>query len=447
MSSVRSKNLEILSASQFRKGLSEFSGANTFFTIGRVVPWTDENSPPQANTSTIAKNEVWYNMIGGKKLNTGDARHAIPRHNWTSGTTYVAYDDTLDSLTLMDANSQFYVLTDEYNVYKCISNNYGGISTSKPTSINTNLPQQLKDKYIWKYMYTLSDEEKLRFLTEEFMPVKTLAISDGSNQALVQFRAIKGGIHNILVTNGGSNYINANNISVTIQGDGNSATAFATVNSISNTVDSIIVTNPGFGYSFASVSLDVPSPSYGSGANARAIISPEGGHGSDPIHELGGSYLLINLQLDGNENDKLVVTNDYRQVAIIENPYIYGTTTPANYIAFNQTLVATLTGLSDTNYEQDEWVYQGASLDLSSFKARVVQWDSSNSKIKMSNVTGSLNPLDLLIGQTSTTAKQISSFSNPDLQYRSGSLLYIDNIKPIQRSDDQLEDFRIVLKF
>ena len=33
-------------------------------------------------------------------------------------------------------------------------------------------------------------------------------------------------------------------------------------------------------------------------AEYRAVISPKGGHGSDPVEELGGFYVMINVRLD-----------------------------------------------------------------------------------------------------------------------------------------------------
>jgi hypothetical protein len=38
-------------------------------------------------------------------------------------------------------------------------------------------------------------------------------------------------------------------------------------------------------------------------------------------------------------------------------------------------------------------------------------------------------------------------YTLPELHPNSGQLLYIDDIQPITRSSDQIEDFKIVLKF
>jgi hypothetical protein len=52
-----------------------------------------------------------------------------------------------------------------------------------------------------------------------------------------------------------------------------------------------------------------------------------------------------------------------------------------------------------------------------------------------------------LIGANTGAARFVDSVTNPTLKRYSGNLLYIDNIKPIQRAVDQTEDFKIILKF
>src|SRR5690606_38512464 len=102
----------------------------------------------------IEEYEHWQDMIALKRVGYSSTTHVIPRINWASGTVYVEYDDTTVDLF----GKSFYVLTDDLNVYKCISNNYGAASTKKPTGTGTgyisNDPTS-EDGYIWKYMYTV----------------------------------------------------------------------------------------------------------------------------------------------------------------------------------------------------------------------------------------------------------------------------------------------------
>lgn len=441
MVAVNSKYLEVFNAKQFKESVSEPSSSNLYFTYGQAVAWANEAAPPQANTSVAAFNEVWANMQGGKKITGNDIRHVVPRFTWSSGTVYNYYDHMTESKELKSANNKFYVVTDSWNVYKCLANNNGKASTVKPTSIITTSDFQTVDGYVWKYMYTLTAQEQERFTTTTFMPVKTLSVDDGSLQWLVQNNAISGAIHNLVLTNFGSGYT-ANNIYITITGDGQDANAYAVRNVTTNTISSIVVDNKGIDYTYASVTIQAAN---GSGATARAIISPQGGHGSDPLTELGGSYLLINTLIENTESGQLSVANDYRQISILEDPLVYASSNVAANSVVSQVIAVTLNG-SSNEFIEDEWVYQGGNLASATFKGIVVEWDAVNNIIYLSNVEGS-STSDLLIGDTSGAARYLIAVSTPDLQPLTGKLLYIDNITPIQRAVDQTEDFKIVLSF
>ena len=431
--------MEVFAAKQWRLSISNNPASNLYLTIGRTLPWTNESSPPQGNTSVNAFYDVWNNMIGAKRVTGNDVRHCIPRFNWAANTVYCAYDDMMDSRDLKNANNQFYVVTSDYNVYKCLANNYGTNSTSMPTSINTTTDFQTQDGYIWKYMYTIADNEQLRFMTPSYIPVKTLSMNDGSLQWPVQNNAISGAIHNIVLSNTGS--YTANDIYISITGDGQDANAFAIRNVTSNTIQSIVIDNRGINYSYAIVTVNSPT---GSGAIARAIISPPGGHGSDPVTELGGSYLITNIRFKGSKNGKLPVTNDYHQIALLENPVDYNTGMPTTNSVISQTTQITLNG-SSVDYQLDETVYQGNQSNPN-FTGKVVAWDSANNRLYLSNVTG-VPTSQLVTGATSTASRFLSSITQPDMSEYTGNLLYIDNITPIQRAPDQMDDFSIVISF
>lgn len=443
MASVRSKDLGIFLAKQFRESVSEPSSSNLYLTFGRAYSWVNDVNPPAANTSVTAFIDVWNNMIGGKRITGNDMRHVIPRFNWTNNTVYTAYSDIADSKDFKNANTAFYVLTDEFNVYKCLSNNYGRASISKPTSTNPAGNFQTSDRYIWKYMYSISAEEQERFLTDTFMPVKTLLNNDNTLQYQVQDNAVDGSINDIILVNRGSGYV-SNNITINIGGDGLFANAIAVRNTSTLQLDSIIVDNKGSRYSFANVRI---TSNTGAGAVARAVISPPGGHGSDPLYELGGSYLMIDTKINNRESGVLTVANDYRQIAIIEDPLVYSDSKViSNTVVSQLTILSMAESSSTTNYEEDEWVYQGRSLANATFKGLVVEWDYANNSLKLSNVFGTPTS-DLITGNTTTTTRYVSSVLEPDMQPYSGKLLYIDHIVPIERSIDQNEEFKIVLSF
>jgi hypothetical protein len=443
MSSATFIDLRINNAEQFKESVSEPTpNSKIFLVFGKTDPWANDSSPNVANSSIATRYEIWKNMIGGKRILGGDMHHVIPRHNWTSNTIYTAYDHMSDSL--YDSNTKFYVMNSDYSVYKCIANNNGKQSTTEPSSVNPDIVSATSDGYLWKYMYTISDSEKLRFTTDQYIPVKTLTLDDGSLQWQVQDSATVGSIETIFITNSGNNYTNVSNVIITISGDGSSATAQATLNNITNTISSITMTDTGSDYTYATVTI-TDSGGIGTNAAARAIISPPGGHGSNPLYELGGKNIMIDAKLRYDEEGVLPVTNNYRQIALLKDPYIKQTTNVASNIAFVQALSVTCDGVG--NYNEDEIVYQGSSLSSATFKGRVVSWNSTTSKLLLINTEGSPSVSQSIIGSTSFTARVITSFTDGTLEKFSGLLLYVDNIEPITRSSDQIEDFQVLLKF
>jgi hypothetical protein len=442
MVSVFSENLRVYNALQFKQSLVDLDPTNIYLTFGRPTAWANDSAPPQANSSVTSFNDIWFRMIGAKHITGNDVRHVIPRHDWTANTNYAAYDHCTCSLLLYQPNVKFFIVTTDWNIYKCLGNNNGGLSTVMPTQLQTNTPVEESDGYIWKYMYTLSAEERIRFMTSSYIPVQTLTLDNNTLQWRVQQDAVDGAIESVKITNAGTGYTNSSNIIITLTGDGSSANAIARVNSTSQTISSIVMTNRGRNYTYADISI---SGGGGSNVAARAMISPPGGHGADPLRELGGSYLILNPRVRSTEGGKLVAANEFRQVAIIQDPIEAATGNVASGSAYSQILTLTVSSGSD-NYQKDETVYQGGSVSTATFTGIVADWDSGNNQLKLTSTVGT--PISATItGNTSATARVVESVTNKELVNQSGQLLYIDYVQPITRSVDQTEDYKIVLKF
>lgn len=443
MSSIYTKSLQIYNAEQFKASLSEATLPNSYLTFGKVDPWPDDLNPTQAVNSVETNIRVWKNMIGAKKIQGNDVRLAIRRFDWVSGTVYTEYDDSEANLDMNDPTVKFYVVTDEWKVYKCLGNNNGAVSTVKPTSINTYIAEQLADKYIWKFMYELSDEEKLRFTTSNFIPVRTLTEDNGSLQWQVQSNAVQGSIGSIKITNAGSGYTTAPTITIT--GDGTGAEAILTVNPSTFVIDGILITNKGQNYTYADVTINQVG-GVGQGATARVVMSPQGGHGADPVEELGASFVIINTQFRGSESGVLDIQNEFRQVAIVKNPILNDAVTVASGIVYSQTTQILLDEEGD-NYLEDEFVFQGTSLATATFRGQVASWNSAQSLLYLVDVSGTLNLSKEIIGDTTRASHSTRSTIDRAFKPYTGSILYINNITPIQRTTDQTEDFKIVVSF
>ena len=425
MASLVTSKFRVHNAQQFAEAFSETSNTIMYLFIGKNTTFPNDNSPPTpVNSTANIEYTPWRDMYAAKRITTSDVTHAIDRYDWTSGTVYDQYDDQ-DTDLLED---DFYAMTDEYNVYKCLFNAGATASTTKPTGVSTS-PFTTADGYIWKYMYTVTTAKALKFLTNDYISVQTLVSDDGTDQWDVQTAAVDGGIHVIKVTAGGSGYATAP--AVTITGDGTGATANSTITA--NVVTAVTITAAGTGYTRASVS-------FASGAaTANAIISPQGGHGSDAVEELGGKFIMLNVRLDGNESNTFSVANEFRQVGIVRDPYLYGTTTRAVASSFRQSFKYQLSSISGT-FTVDETITSGSNTaSLIEFTTPSI-FTTLPLNLPFANTT-------TVTGGTSGATGTIAAITTPGLKPYSGDIIYVENRVPIARADDQIEDVKLVIQF
>lgn len=207
---------------------------NHYIFIGRTKEWptnllanppVSETSPPTPQNTLAEELETRELMIGLKKVRDIDATLVVRRFNWDqSGQTIYAPYNANDSLLfehptqaeIQAANvdggykaGSHYVITEDYHIFKCLSNGNGAKSTVKPTlPLNPPFIVSGVDGYVWKYMATLSNFQTQYFLTNQWLPVKKLSSDDGSNQWDVQSNAVDGAIDSYLISNAGNNYIN-----------------------------------------------------------------------------------------------------------------------------------------------------------------------------------------------------------------------------------------------
>ncbi len=155
--------------------------SNMYLFIGKVTGWSDDASPPTPTDSVANTHyENWRDMIAAKKITSTDVSHAIPRKNWTNNTNYFAFTDNTSTLHSQD----FYVMTGDYNVYKCLSNSdtnssgsVASTSTTKPTGTGTAIISTA-DGYKWKFMYQIAASDALKFVTPNYIPVDVVRRSN-----------------------------------------------------------------------------------------------------------------------------------------------------------------------------------------------------------------------------------------------------------------------------
>ena len=248
--------------------LNDSFKGNLYMFIGKKTEWADENAPPNPVTTDAQDYISLADIVSLKRITSSDIKLGVARHEWTSGSYYSQYDSEKDPFDPQAYDHPFFVITDEYNIYKCLNNNNGAASTSKPTGTSTSI-LNLADGYSWKYMGTVSSQDAAGFLTSDFVPVEFKTYDDGSNQWDVQQAAQRKSISTFKILSQTGAF---NSPVVSIIGAGSNATAFAT-KTLSNGIRQVLLTNPGTGYDSETYAIVRESGAAGSGAvvNVSAI--------------------------------------------------------------------------------------------------------------------------------------------------------------------------------
>ncbi len=192
-------------------------GANkVYLMIGKNDPWASTSAGEYIETSpsdvdvpipldTHVSQYLHYNdMIAAKLIAQTDVSHVLKRVDWTSGVVYLEYDAYADDV--IDQN--FFVFTTAFRVYKCIGNNQGAVSTIEPTGTSTSIIET-SDNYRWKFMFEVQQADVLKFVTTDWIPVNSPAMSNQPEQAAVESAAVSGALDHISVSNGGTLYKSA----------------------------------------------------------------------------------------------------------------------------------------------------------------------------------------------------------------------------------------------
>ncbi len=169
------------------------SNSNSYYYfLAKSDSWNNEELPPTV-TDTIA-NEVntRNNIVFLKKITVNDLAFIIPRRNWDYGVIFDTYDNNVEHLE----NYNFYCITSNNRVYKCIDNNGNTPSLIQPYATSQNVITT-SDGYKWKYMYTIPIALVDRFLTNTYIPVINNITSE---------YYIRGSIYSATMANYGSGY-------------------------------------------------------------------------------------------------------------------------------------------------------------------------------------------------------------------------------------------------
>jgi len=485
MAAIITNKFRINNAEQFVESFSETAAETYYLFIGRAHAWASDvdaqgntiaegtdASPPTPNDDVTSEFYNYDDMLGAKLIASTDVSRVIPRRNWTTGTTYDMYEHNIGSGNTSNSgatnlfDSTYVVMNSSYAVYKVIENDGATASTVEPTSTSNSI-FATSDGYRWKYMYSLTSAETLNFMSTDFIHCST--------DSTVSAAAVDGALDTILVVAGGSSFSTSSGATISaipIRGDGASGVASVVISS--GAIASATVTTAGTGYTYAYIrTADIIAATNaggaGTGDNLNVIIPPKGGHGANALKELGSFYVMLNKSLVGVEGTSDIgVANDFRRIGLIKNPTNFGTSTVASASTRRQIYAAVFSSVSGT-FVADEEINQASTGAV----GKVIEYDATNKLLywyqtRFPDVgtasTGMLvafSGANAITGQTSSAAATplvasstdvngvsiTSGYSNPELAYDSGDILYVEERSPITRASDQTENIKLIIEF
>jgi len=467
-----------------------------------------EEAPPAPLDNSAEKKSIFDEMIAAKRITSSFARLVVPRYNWNlslnpkfdmyrpdysvtpGGGGAIGKQTALGASSL--SASKFYVMNSRYEVFKCLYNgeydsNSGANATYEPTSqpiagqgtfANGVFTEPTGTAgYIWKHMFTLPTGDVLAFLSSDFMPI---GASGEATRVAVEALAVNGSIDTAVVKDKGSNLPLTSTLYTSVYGDGNGAIVKLETDG-SGSVTSCSVEAEGSGYSYGNVILETgkvftdaaltaAAGAFSGTASIEAIISPLGGHGSDAENELFAKRVMTSIRLTYDEGSgDFPVDNDFRRIGIIQDPFVYGSSTFASDSTLRGTRVVKVNGAS-ADYVADETISQTVGSEVS--YGTVVSWDATNGILKyfqspsVHTDNGVVRPFvsngtDAIVGASSTASGTVSNTENgivsdiqftgglasPEIEPNSGEVVYIENRRQITRAPDQIEDIKLVIEF
>ena len=498
-------------------GLPNPVGTDTLVGYGRSSEW-NSNTPAPTDSFSYRAHAGDTSMFG-KKVSSANIRRIIRRVDWIAGSRYEIYRDdySIDNpspLTqanrLYDAN--YYVLNSDFKVYICIDNGssgdnpLGNVSQDEPTftDLEPSKAGNSGDGYIWKYLFTVSPSDIIKFDSTEFITVP----NSWSTSSDSQIRSVRENgnsdvnlnqIKHVYIENSGDGYADGLNQEVDIVGDGVGAKARVDIQN--SKITNVTVSSGGRGYTYGIVDLGNLSSGV-STSTGRAklipIIPPSLGHGHDLYTELGTDRVIVYSRFDDSTKDFPIDTK-FSQVGIIKNPTKVGTSITYTDSTFSslqavkfetttespvvgeeitQVLVAPPnTGRTATayvasfdsetkvlKYFRDRSLhFNRTTLDQTDYagistSARIYQFESqagaNNIRGKESGFSGSpsLNFSGITTNPTGNKlinlgVNFIGGLANSEINKGSGEVIYLDNRPVIVRNQRQKEDIKIILEF
>lgn len=221
-----------------------------FYYVGKTLDFDTPGETPGDNVDYESK--IRREIIALKEVLPSDVCFVVPRFDWVSDFYYASYD------AAETASASYVYVEDNFSIYICLEAG-SGVSNQKPIHTTVS-PVTYSDGYTWKYIYTIPQAMRDKFLTEEWIPV-----SNSLNESFFS----DGGVTGVIILDSGEGYDPENTTisvapeSIEVTGAGANLTPVVENGKIIN----VIIEEPGSGYNNPIVTV------HGPGATREAVIS------------------------------------------------------------------------------------------------------------------------------------------------------------------------------
>lgn len=233
---------------------------------------------------------------------------------------YVEYSDVVNnavsSISNIVVEKEGNGVFSEYILGDCIADSF----TTSPLNANTHTFDIRSDVNV------KSTEDAYTNMYVHFPSEGLLADIDSSTSTVDKIVTITftTGVDASLLRGQTCNFVPKVNVSNT---SGTRAIAYGDLNTNTGAIDSVVITERGTEYDYAKATISLPPAleSRSSEISLRAIVSPRGGHGSNPITELGMSEVVVTTIFDPRLDDKIPISNQYTRIGVVKDPeFVHG---------------------------------------------------------------------------------------------------------------------------
>lgn len=235
---------------------------------------------------------------------------------------------------------------------------------------------------------------------------------------------------------------------VVFDSDGDSDPIAYTVVDINsgNTISEVVMLESGSNISWCNVSIQ-SNNSFGTGANVYAIVPPPGGHGFAPAIELNAKGLSINFQFANTEANNILTSNVvYNKIGIFKNPNILIANISSGSISYGNRYTAnTFDQVLKANVSVSNTLSVGSTVSGNTSNAKGIVVFSNTSQLYL---VGDKNFIDgeYIKDSSNNSLSTISINEVSDIYPKNLKPIYVENINNINRSDEQTEEFKLLIK-